>query len=161
MNEFPVDTNVDRICTRLGWVPLQAEQALEELREYANAAEVYDYLKERLSTSFSVETLYELHYHMITLGKVFCAKQSPHCSACPARTMCEYSINNGKRLAEPTARSAPLLQSRLPCGAAAAATIAFWLLLPHVPAPGTAGQGNRYKQRYEVSGCIRNNEMSN
>ena len=27
---------------------------------------------------FDVETLYELHYQMITLGKVFCNKQTPH-----------------------------------------------------------------------------------
>jgi hypothetical protein len=27
---------------------------------------------------FDVETLYELHYQMITLGKVFCNKQAPN-----------------------------------------------------------------------------------
>ena len=29
MAEFPVDVNVGRICSRLGWIPLDAEQALE------------------------------------------------------------------------------------------------------------------------------------
>ena len=29
MPEFPVDVNVGRICSRLGWIPLDAEQALE------------------------------------------------------------------------------------------------------------------------------------
>lgn len=29
MRDFPVDTNVGRICARLGWIPLDSEQALE------------------------------------------------------------------------------------------------------------------------------------
>lgn len=29
MAEFPVDVNVGRICSRLGWIPLDAEEALE------------------------------------------------------------------------------------------------------------------------------------
>lgn len=33
--------------------------------------------------TFDLDTLYELHYHMITLGKVFCRKQLPNCVACP------------------------------------------------------------------------------
>ena len=33
---------------------------------------------------FDVETLYELHYQMITLGKVFCGKQQPNWCAAPA-----------------------------------------------------------------------------
>ncbi len=28
-HDFPVDTNVGRICARLGWIPLDAEEALE------------------------------------------------------------------------------------------------------------------------------------
>ena len=27
--DFPVDTNVGRICARLGWIPIEAAQALE------------------------------------------------------------------------------------------------------------------------------------
>ena len=29
MREFPVDVNVGRICSRLGWIPLDAESAVE------------------------------------------------------------------------------------------------------------------------------------
>ena len=29
LKDFPVDTNVGRICARLGWIPLDSEQALE------------------------------------------------------------------------------------------------------------------------------------
>ncbi|CAM8961365.1 unnamed protein product [Rhodiola kirilowii] len=35
-------------------------------------------------------TLYELHYQMITFGKVFCKKRSPYCNACPLRASCKY-----------------------------------------------------------------------
>jgi endonuclease III len=37
---FAVDTNVARVCARLGWVPLQSEIALEELDVYPDEPEV-------------------------------------------------------------------------------------------------------------------------
>ena len=141
IREFPVDVNVGRICARLGWIPLDAEQALEvrtrqhdiimfsktkvslritavcalqDMDQYAPEPEVHKYLHNRCDryylsrasaphslpllqysdalwehpcmclphailnfhTSpcrlmrFDVEILYEIHYHMITLGKV-------------------------------------------------------------------------------------------
>lgn len=63
---------------------------------YAPELEVHKYLKERLS-HFDFDTLYELHYLMITMGKVFCTKSDPRCSACPLRNKCEYACNGGKR----------------------------------------------------------------
>ena len=47
MQEFPVDTNVGRICARLGWIPLDAEQTVEELDDYAPEPEVHKYLHSR------------------------------------------------------------------------------------------------------------------
>jgi endonuclease III len=94
--DFPVDVNVGRIMARLGWVPLETEEALEELSVYAPEPAVYTFLRERLN-SFGLQTLFELHYHMITLGKVFCEKRVPNCRACPLRDMCEYAISGGKR----------------------------------------------------------------
>ncbi|KAG6545161.1 hypothetical protein Mapa_013426 [Marchantia paleacea] len=66
---FPVDTNVGRICVRLGWVPL-----------------------EPLPTGLYLHTLkkYHLHCQMITFGKVFCTKTTPNCEACPLRGDCEH-----------------------------------------------------------------------
>ena len=93
--DFPVDVNVGRIMARLGWVPLETEQALEELSEYAPEPAVYTFLRDRLN-SFGLQTLFELHYHMITLGKVFCEKRTPNCVACPLRDMCEYAASGGK-----------------------------------------------------------------
>jgi len=84
-------------AARLGWVPLETEQALEELSEYAPEPAVYTFLRQRLN-SFGLQTLFELHYHMITLGKVFCEKRTPNCSACPLRDMCEYASSGGKHL---------------------------------------------------------------
>ncbi|KAK9817100.1 hypothetical protein WJX72_009565 [[Myrmecia] bisecta] len=95
--DFPVDTNVGRICARLGWLPIDSEAALEDLDEYAPEPEVHKYLHSRLM-GFDVDTLYELHYQMITLGKVFCSKRSPNCSACPLQSMCEYAQSGGARL---------------------------------------------------------------
>ena len=40
------------------------------------------YLQQRLQ-GFDFDTLYELHYCMITLGKVLCTKRGPNCSSCP------------------------------------------------------------------------------
>lgn len=95
--EFPVDTNVGRISARLGWIPLESSQAIEDMDDYAPEPEVHAYLRSRL-LGFDIETLYELHYQMITLGKIFCSKQNPNCTACPMRSDCEYAMNNGPSL---------------------------------------------------------------
>ena len=74
----------------------QSTEKIEDLDLYAPELEVHKYLKERLS-HFDFSTLYELHYLMITMGKVFCTKSNPRCSACPLRNKCEYAFNGGKR----------------------------------------------------------------
>ena len=104
--DFPVDVNVGRIMARLGWVPLETEEALEELSQYAPEPAVYKFLRERLN-SFGLQTLFELHYHMITLGKVFCEKRTPNCAACPLRDMCEYASSGGKRQQKEDHRDGP------------------------------------------------------
>eukprot|EP00850_Spirogloea_muscicola_P003162 SM000012S25424 [mRNA] locus=s12:1037722:1044960:+ [translate_table: standard] len=87
-----VDTNVGRICTRLGWVPLEPlpeELQLHLLELYPVQASIQRYLWPRLST-LDQRTLYELHYQMITFGKIFCTKRSPNCRACPLRSECRH-----------------------------------------------------------------------
>ncbi|KAF3500603.1 hypothetical protein F2Q69_00045613 [Brassica cretica] len=88
---FPVDTNVGRIAVRLGWVPLQP---LPE------------------SLQLHLLELYELHYQMITFGKVFCSKKEPNCNACPMRGECRHfaSAYASARLALP-AREERILTS--------------------------------------------------
>ncbi|KAF5744814.1 hypothetical protein HS088_TW07G00394 [Tripterygium wilfordii] len=89
---FPVDTNVARITVRLGWVPLKPLPdgvRLHELEDYPNPDTIQKYLWPRLST-LDHKTLYELHYQMITFGKVFCTKKNPNCNACPLRGECKH-----------------------------------------------------------------------
>ena len=50
-------------------VPSQAEATLEQLDSYPQEPEVHRYLHSRMM-AFDLETLYELHYLAITLGKV-------------------------------------------------------------------------------------------
>ncbi|EHA8587928.1 protein ROS1A [Cocos nucifera] len=89
---FPVDTNVGRICVRLGWVPLQPlpeSLQLHLLEMYPMMATIQKFLWPRLC-KLNQETLYELHYQMITFGKVFCTKSKPNCTACPMRGECKH-----------------------------------------------------------------------
>ncbi|XP_078181695.1 DNA glycosylase/AP lyase ROS1-like [Carex rostrata] len=89
---FPVDTNVGRICVRLGWVPLQPlpeSVQIHLLEMYPVMDSIQKYLWPRLC-KLDQETLYELHYQMITFGKVFCTKSKPNCNACPLRSDCKH-----------------------------------------------------------------------
>jgi endonuclease III len=58
-----VTVQVGRICARLGWIPLDASQAVEDMDDYAPEPEVHQYLHSRL-LGFDVGTLYELHYQV-------------------------------------------------------------------------------------------------
>ncbi|KAI4349021.1 hypothetical protein L6164_009676 [Bauhinia variegata] len=89
---FPVDTNVGRIAVRLGWVPLQPlpeSLQLHLLELYPVLESIQKYLWPRLC-KLDQNTLYELHYQMITFGKVFCTKSKPNCNACPMRGECRH-----------------------------------------------------------------------
>uniref|UniRef100_A0A803MEW7 HhH-GPD domain-containing protein n=1 Tax=Chenopodium quinoa TaxID=63459 RepID=A0A803MEW7_CHEQI len=66
---FPVDVNVARVTVRLGEVPIP-ENTSDNLL-------------------MSVLYEYELHYQMITFGKVFCTKKKPSCAECPMRKECK------------------------------------------------------------------------
>ncbi|XP_071696794.1 DNA glycosylase/AP lyase ROS1-like [Rutidosis leptorrhynchoides] len=89
---FPVDTNVGRVATRLGWVPLQPlpdAVQIHLLNAYPMVDTIQKYLYPRLIT-LDQRTLYELHYQLITFGKVFCTKIKPNCDACPMRAECRH-----------------------------------------------------------------------
>uniref|UniRef100_A0A2N9HY41 HhH-GPD domain-containing protein n=1 Tax=Fagus sylvatica TaxID=28930 RepID=A0A2N9HY41_FAGSY len=92
---FPVDTNVGRIAVRLGWVPLQP---LPE------------------SLQLHLLELYELHYQLITFGKVFCTKSKPNCNACPMRGECRHfaSAFASARLALPGPEDKSIVSSSVP-----------------------------------------------
>ncbi|KAL0726368.1 hypothetical protein Bca4012_022461 [Brassica carinata] len=89
---FPVDTNVGRIAVRLGWVPLEPLPdgvQMHQLFQYPSMDSIQKYLWPRLC-KLPQELLYELHYQMITFGKVFCTKVIPNCNACPMKSECKY-----------------------------------------------------------------------
>ncbi|CAD6262160.1 unnamed protein product [Miscanthus lutarioriparius] len=88
---FPVDVNVARIVTRLGWVKLQPLNGADFhlINLYLLLDDVQRYLWPRLCT-IDKEKLYELHCLMITFGKVVCTKQNPNCRACPFSASCIY-----------------------------------------------------------------------
>ncbi|RDX57904.1 Protein ROS1, partial [Mucuna pruriens] len=93
---FPVDVNVGRIVVRLGWVPLQPlpeSVQIHNLEMFPDSNKIQQYLWPRLCTLDHL-TLYELHYQLITFGKVhinvFCTKKKPNCNACPMSHECKY-----------------------------------------------------------------------
>ncbi|XP_055825799.1 transcriptional activator DEMETER-like isoform X2 [Solanum dulcamara] len=91
-HSFPVDINVARIAVRLGWVPLQPLPdgiQMHLLEKFPLESSIQKYLWPRLC-KLDMPTLYELHYHMITFGKVFCTKKKPNCDACPMRAECRH-----------------------------------------------------------------------
>ncbi|KAL8090302.1 transcriptional activator DEMETER-like isoform X2 [Apium graveolens] len=115
---FPVDTNVGRIAVRLGWVPLQPlpeSLQLHLLELYPILESIQKYIWPRLC-KLDQQTLYELHYQMITFGKVFCTKSKPNCNACPMRGECRHfaSAFASARLALPGPEEKSLVSSTVP-----------------------------------------------
>ncbi|KAJ6727371.1 TRANSCRIPTIONAL ACTIVATOR DEMETER [Salix purpurea] len=115
---FPVDTNVGRIAVRLGWVPLQPlpeSLQLHLLELYPILESIQKYLWPRLC-KLNQRTLYELHYQMITFGKVFCTKSRPNCNACPMRAECRHfaSAFTSARLALPGPEAKDITTSTVP-----------------------------------------------
>ncbi|KAL8210613.1 hypothetical protein R6Q57_005050 [Mikania cordata] len=115
---FPVDTNVGRIAVRLGWVPLQPlpeSLQLHLLEMYPVLESIQKYIWPRLCKLDQL-TLYELHYQMITFGKVFCTKSKPNCNACPMRSECRHfaSAFASARLALPGPEDKRIVTSDAP-----------------------------------------------
>nr|XP_043619619.1 DNA glycosylase/AP lyase ROS1-like [Erigeron canadensis] len=116
---FPVDTNVGRVATRLGWVPLQplGDVPIHLLNAYPMVDKIQKYLFPRLCT-LDQRTLYELHYQLITFGKVFCTKVKPNCDACPMRAECRHyasAVASG-RLKLPAPKEGSHVTSIVPVG---------------------------------------------
>jgi len=78
-NEFPVDTHVLRITTKMGWLPNSSMS-----REAA-----YDYLNERVPNPLKLD----LHCLLVTHGK--------HCHACASRGRPQFPPKDGSKLVCP------------------------------------------------------------
>ncbi|KAL9226010.1 hypothetical protein vseg_001869 [Gypsophila vaccaria] len=93
---FPVDINVARVTVRLGWVPVPPVSDDIQMHLLEMNSSLHDFIHRYLWTRLSKldkDTLYQLHCHMITFGKVFCTKQKPNCVSCPMRSECRYYSN--------------------------------------------------------------------
>ncbi|TXG53683.1 hypothetical protein EZV62_018939 [Acer yangbiense] len=115
---FPVDTNVGRIAVRLGWVPLEPlpeSLQIHLLEQYPLMNTIQKYLWPRLC-NLDQRTLYELHYQLITFGKVFCTKRNPNCGVCPLRGECKHfaSAFASARLALPRPSEKGIVYKRNP-----------------------------------------------
>ncbi|KAK9049434.1 hypothetical protein SSX86_031596, partial [Deinandra increscens subsp. villosa] len=114
---FPVDTHVSRIVVRLGWVPIEKLPhggLIHELKEYPMINHVQEYLSHRLS-NLDVNTLFELHYQMISFGKVFCTKRKPNCNSCPLKKDCKHfasATTSGRGLPGETTFADPVTPGR-------------------------------------------------
>ncbi|XP_066337415.1 DEMETER-like protein 2 [Miscanthus floridulus] len=89
---FPVDVNVARIVTRLGWVPLQPlgdSIQFHMVDKEPVMAKIQEYL-EPLFCNIPSHIRYELHCQQITFGKLICVKNRPNCGACPFTEDCKY-----------------------------------------------------------------------
>ncbi|KAF8008997.1 hypothetical protein BT93_J0094 [Corymbia citriodora subsp. variegata] len=131
---FPVDTNVGRIAVRLGWVPLQPlpeSLQLHLLELYPVLESIQKYLWPRLC-KLDQRTLYELHYQLITFGKVFCTKSKPNCNACPMRGECRHfaSAFASARLALPAPEEKNIVSSTVPLAESKPATVINLMSLP-------------------------------
>lgn len=114
---FPVDTNVARVAVRLGWVPLAPlpeELKLHLLDSYPLLDKIQIYLFPRLC-NLDQETLYQLHYQLITFGKVFCTKRNPNCNACPLKGECKHYASSvaSSRLALPWLKDKKFVASNM------------------------------------------------
>jgi endonuclease-3 len=72
---FPVDTQVHRVATRLGWLP---------------AKTTADRAHWLLEPMVPVDIRYDLHVALITHGRTVCRAQRPRCGACVLNDLCAY-----------------------------------------------------------------------
>ena len=71
---FPVDTHVDRIAKRLGWVPPKLSAVKTQ---------------ELLTPRIPPELRYDLHLAFVVHGRTICTAQRPRCSGCPVFELCD------------------------------------------------------------------------
>ncbi len=74
-----VDTHVERVSKRLGFVPKDA-----------TVSQVENKLKEALPRSlWSIA-----HHRLIFFGRYHCTARSPYCGSCPLKPLCQYDRKN-------------------------------------------------------------------
>ena len=69
----PIDTHVNRVSKRLGFVPLNAN---------------YEKIRETLQSLFPPEEYLPVHLLLISLGRKYCKARKPLCEPCPVNVLC-------------------------------------------------------------------------
>lgn len=72
---FPVDTHIERVSKRLGWIP-----------EGTSAEKAHALLAERIPADRTLTA----HVNLITLGRRLCRPRNPDCPSCPLRRHCRH-----------------------------------------------------------------------
>ncbi|KAI8568560.1 hypothetical protein RHMOL_Rhmol02G0210500 [Rhododendron molle] len=89
---------LDRIAGERKGIDLEWLRTAEsDEAKFPKANSIHEYLWPILEDAFDHETMYELHYQLITFGKVFCTKKKPNCNACPMRVECEHFKSESAR----------------------------------------------------------------
>lgn len=101
---FPVDTHIQRIIRRLGWVDRRASpRAMHDLLERLVPPDRH----------------YSGHINLITLGRRICRPRAPACHRCPLRRSCRFARSTRGRIL-PGRLAAPDAGSRMAGGSAGA-----------------------------------------
>ncbi len=79
INTIPVDTHVNRIPKRWGWIPEEASK--EEV-------------KQKLEEIVPEEEYRFFHVALIHFGREICLPRNPNCGECPFTNFCEYYKEN-------------------------------------------------------------------
>ncbi|TFG83580.1 MAG: endonuclease III [Erysipelotrichales bacterium] len=78
-----VDTHVDRVSHRLGWV-----------RKDADVSETERTLKRKIPQ----ERWIKAHHAILFFGRYHCKAQKPDCAVCPLKDVCHYHIEKSRNL---------------------------------------------------------------
>lgn len=71
---LPVDTHVQRVSKRLGFVPKNEEK--------------YDSIRAKIEELYSPEDYFDVHMLFIALGRKFCKSLKPNCVQCVVNNLC-------------------------------------------------------------------------
>lgn len=87
--DFPVDTHVHRVTTRLGWNRTAAKLLNHPSARKKNGGSPSD-TYELMNKVIPGSIMYDAHILLIEHGRSVCKARTPNCNICPLATMCSY-----------------------------------------------------------------------
>lgn len=75
LEEFPVDTHIERIAKRLG---------------YADESDNVLQVEMKLRKAFPKDKYIKLHHQFIHFGRYYCSSRNPCCANCPLKSYCKH-----------------------------------------------------------------------